>query len=156
MQDQLKISQLIFIFSILAICFAFFLQYFLGHQPCKLCIYQRIPYYIVVLVSVLYLIFKKYFKVYYSLLIFLLLSEFFISNYHTLSTFGILNYSGCESATLPKDITKLKDALMSDSLVVNCSNANLKFIGVPLSVYNSLFSFVFLLLITINEFKKKN
>ena len=156
MQDQLKISQLIFIFSILAICFAFFLQYFLGHQPCKLCIYQRIPYYIVVLVSVLYLVFKKYFKIYYSLLIFLLLSEFFISNYHTLSTFGILNYSGCESATLPKDITKLKDALMSDSLVVNCSNANLKFIGVPLSVYNSLFSFVFLLLITINEFKKKN
>jgi len=156
MQDQLKISQLIFIFSILAICFAFFLQYFLGHQPCKLCIYQRIPYYIVVLVSVLYLIFKKYFKIYYSLLIFLLLSEFFISNYHTLSTFGILNYSGCESATLPKDITKLKDALMSDSLVVNCSNANLKFFGVPLSVYNSLFSFVFLLLITINEFKKKN
>ena len=156
MQDQLKISQLIFIFSILAICFAFFLQYFLGHQPCKLCIYQRIPYYIVVLVSVLYLIFNKYFKIYYSLLIFLLLSEFFISNYHTLSTFGILNYSGCESATLPKDITKLKDALMSDSLVVNCSNANLKFFGVPLSVYNSLFSFVFLLLITINEFKKKN
>ncbi len=156
MQDQLKISQLILIFSILAICFAFFLQYFLGHQPCKLCIYQRIPYYIVVLVSVLYLIFKKYFKIYYSLLIFLLLSEFFISNYHTLSTFGILNYSGCESATLPKDITKLKDALMSDSLVVNCSNANLKFFGVPLSVYNSLFSFVFLLLITINEFKKKN
>lgn len=156
MQDKLKISQLIFIFSILAICFAFFLQYFLGHQPCKLCIYQRIPYYIVVLVSVLYLIFKKYFKIYYSLLIFLLLSEFFISNYHTLSTFGILNYSGCESATLPKDITKLKDALMSDSLVVNCSNANLKFFGVPLSVYNSLFSFVFLLLITINEFKKKN
>ena len=156
MQDQLKISQLIFIFSILAICFAFFLQYFLGHQPCKLCIYQRIPYYIVVFVSVLYLIFKKYFKIYYSLLIFLLLSEFFISNYHTLSTFGILNYSGCESATLPKDITKLKDALMSDSLVVNCSNANLKFFGVPLSVYNSLFSFVFLLLITINEFKKKN
>jgi len=156
MQDQLKISQLIFIFSILAICFAFFLQYFLGHQPCKLCIYQRIPYYIVVLVSVLYLVFKKYFKIYYSLLIFLLLSEFFISNYHTLSTFGILNYSGCESATLPKDITKLKDALMSDSLVVNCSNANLKFFGVPLSVYNSLFSFVFLLLITINEFKKKN
>jgi len=156
MQDQLKISQLILIFSILAICFAFFLQYFLGHQPCKLCIYQRIPYYIVVLVSVLYLVFKKYFKIYYSLLIFLLLSEFFISNYHTLSTFGILNYSGCESATLPKDITKLKDALMSDSLVVNCSNANLKFFGVPLSVYNSLFSFVFLLLITINEFKKKN
>lgn len=156
MQDQLKISQLIFIFSILAICFAFFLQYFLGHQPCKLCIYQRIPYYIIVFVSVLYLIFKKYFKIYYSLLIFLLLSEFFISSYHTLSTFGILNYSGCESATLPKDITKLKDALMSDSLVVNCSNANLKFFSVPLSVYNSLFSFVFLLLITINEFKKKN
>lgn len=156
MLDKIKISQIILIFSILAICFAFFLQYFLGHQPCKLCIYQRIPYYIVVLVSVLYLVFKKYFKIYYSLLIFLLLSEFFISNYHTLSTFGILNYSGCESATLPKDITKLKDALMSDSLVVNCSNANLKFFGVPLSVYNSLFSFVFLLLITINEFKKKN
>ena len=155
MLDKIKISQIILIFSILAICFAFFLQYFLGHHPCKLCIYQRIPYYLIILVSFFYFIFKKKFKIYYALLILLLFTEFVISNYHTLSTFGILNYSGCESATLPKDITKLKDALMNDSLVVNCTNANLKYFGVPLSIYNSLFSIAFLLIIALNGFKKK-
>jgi len=111
---------------------------------------------LIILVSFFYFIFKKKFKIYYTLLTLLLFTEFVISNYHTLSTFGILNYSGCESATLPKDITKLRDALMNDSLVVNCTNANLKYFGIPLSIYNSLFSIAFLLIIALNGLKKKN
>ena len=155
MLDIKKIFYGIFFFSIVSIFFAFYLQYILGHAPCKLCIYQRVPYYLIIVIGVINLLFNKYLKFSLFLISVLLLSELFISGYHTLSTFGIIEYTGCESATLPTDIDKLKEALLNDSLVVTCSNANLKFFGIPLSLYNTLFSAFFLLIIIINAYKKK-
>ena len=155
MLDIKKIFYGIFFFSIVSIFFAFYLQYILGHAPCKLCIYQRVPYYLIIAIGVINLLFNKYLKFSLILISVLLLSELFISGYHTLSTFGIIEYTGCESATLPSDINQLKEALLNDSLVVTCSNANLKFFGIPLSLYNTLFSAFFLLIIIVNAYKKK-
>ena len=155
MLDIKKIFYGIFFFSIVSIFFAFYLQYILGHAPCKLCIYQRVPYYLIIAIGVINLLFNKYLKFSLILISVLLLSELFISGYHTLSTFGIIEYTGCESATLPTDINQLKEALLKDSLVVTCSNANLKFFGIPLSLYNTLFSAFFLLIIIVNAYKKR-
>ena len=132
------------------------MQYVLGHAPCKLCTYQRIPYYIIILVGLITLFFPKIIKLTSFLLIFLLLAEFLVSNYHTLSTYEIISYSGCQSAEIPNDINQLKEALMSDTLIVNCSNANLKYFGIPLSIYNSFFSLMFLIVIVFNAYKEKN
>ena len=143
------------LFSIFAILSAFFMQYVLGHAPCKLCTYQRIPYYIIILVGLITLFFPKIIKLTSFLLIFLLLAEFLVSNYHTLSTFEVISYSGCQSAEIPSDINVLKEALISDTLIVNCSNANLKYFGIPLSIYNSFFSLMFLIVITFNAYKEK-
>ena len=144
------------LFSIFAILSAFFMQYVLGHAPCKLCTYQRIPYYIIILVGLITLFFPKIIKLTSFLLIFLLLAEFLVSNYHTLSTYDVISYSGCQSAEIPSDINQLKEALMSDTLIVNCSNANLKYFGIPLSIYNSFFSLMFLIVIVFNAYKEKN
>ena len=144
------------LFSIFAILSAFFMQYVLGHAPCKLCTYQRIPYYIIILVGLITLFFPKIIKLTSFLLIFLLLAEFLVSNYHTLSTYEVISYSGCQSAEIPNDINQLKKALMSDTLIVNCSNANLKYFGIPLSIYNSFFSLMFLIVIVFNAYKEKN
>ena len=155
MLDIKKIIYGIFFFSIVSILFAFYLQYILGHAPCKLCIYQRVPYYLIIAIGVINLLSNKYLKFSLFLISVLLLCELFISGYHTLSTFGIIEYTGCESATLPTDINQLKEALLNDKLVVTCSNANLKFFGIPLSFYNTLFSTFFLLIIILNAYKKK-
>ena len=128
----------------------------MGHAPCKLCTYQRIPYYIIILIGLITLFFPKIIKLTSFLLIFLLLAEFLVSNYHTLSTYEIISYSGCQSAEIPSDINQLKEALMSDTLIVNCSNANLKYFGIPLSIYNSFFSLMFLIVIVFNAYKEKN
>ena len=144
------------LFSIFAILSAFFMQYVLGHAPCKLCTYQRIPYYIIILVGLITLFFPKIIKLTSFLLIFLLLAEFLVSNYHTLSTYEVISYSGCQSAEIPNDINQLKEALMSDTLIVNCSNANLKYFGIPPSIYNSFFSLMFLIVIVFNAYKEKN
>ena len=144
------------LFSIFAILSAFFMQYVLGHTPCKLCTYQRIPYYIIILIGLITFFFPKIIKLTSFLLIFLLLAEFLVSNYHTLSTYEVISYSGCQSAEIPSDINQLKEALMSDTLAVNCSNANLKYFGIPLSIYNSFFSLMFLIVIVFNAYKEKN
>ena len=144
------------LFSTFAILSAFFMQYVLGHDPCKLCTYQRIPYYIIILIGLITFFFPKIIKLTSFLLIFLLLAEFLVSNYHTLSTYEIISYSGCQSAEIPSDINQLKEALMSDTLVVNCSNANLKYFGIHLSIYNSFFSLMFLIVIAFNAYKEKN
>ena len=144
------------LFSIFAILSAFFMQYVLGHTPCKLCTYQRIPYYIIILIGLITFFFPKIIKLTSFLLIFLLLAEFLVSNYHTLSTYEVISYSGCQSAEIPNDINQLKEALMSDTLNVNCSNANLKYFGIPLSIYNSFFSLMFLIVIVFNAYKEKN
>ena len=156
MINSKNIFYLAVLFSIFAILSAFFMQYVLGHEPCKLCTYQRIPYYIIILIGLITFLFPKIIKITSFLLIFLLLAEFLVSNYHTLSTFEVISYSGCQSAEIPSDINVLKEALMSDNLIVNCTNANLKYFGIPLSIYNSFFSLMFLIVIVFNAYKEKN
>ena len=155
MINSKNIFYLAVLFSIFAILSAFFMQYVLGHDPCKLCTYQRIPYYIIILIGLITFLFPKIIKITSFLLIFLLLAEFLVSNYHTLSTYEVISYSGCQSAEIPSDINVLKEALMSDTLIVNCTNANLKYFGIPLSIYNSFFSLMFLIVITFNAYKEK-
>ncbi len=149
------IFNLIFTFSIFSISFALYLEFFLGYMPCKLCTYQRVPYYLLIVVGFINIFSKKYFKYLYLILIILIFTELILSGYHSLVTFEIIEYSGCEISTLPSDINQLKEALLSDNLVVDCSNANLKYFGIPLSVYNFLFSNLFLLIIILNAYKKK-
>ena len=50
---------LILIFSVFSILFAFYVEYFLGHKPCNLCLLQRLPYIITVILIVFVLIFKN-------------------------------------------------------------------------------------------------
>ena len=156
MLSSKNILYLTVLFSVFAILSAFFMQYVLGHAPCKLCSYQRIPYYVIILIGLITLFFPKIIKLSFLLLIILLIAEFLISNYHTLSTYEIISYSGCQSVEIPNDINQLKEALISDTLIVNCSNANLEYFGIPLSIYNSFFSLMFLIIIAFNAHKEKS
>ena len=36
--------KIIFLFSFIALISAFFIEHILGHQPCNLCLIERIPY----------------------------------------------------------------------------------------------------------------
>ncbi len=155
MIKETNIFIIVFLFSLVAMTFAFILQYAYGYSPCKLCVYQRIPYYLILVLGVLYFFIKKYFKIVYLFFIALIIFELAISGYHSLTTFGIIEYNGCEAALLPTDINKLKEELMSNSLITTCSDANLPYFGIPLSVYNFLFSITFLILIILNAYKKE-
>ena len=75
----------ILLFTFLILIFAFIIEYLFDHEPCKLCIYQRIPYFLSILLIIQILLFGKYEKITLLLLSFLFIGSFLLAFYH----FGI-------------------------------------------------------------------
>ena len=45
------ILNIIFYICIIILCIAYFIEYVLGYQPCNLCLYERIPYFIAIIAA---------------------------------------------------------------------------------------------------------
>ena len=74
--------KIIFLFSFIALISAFFIEYILGHQPCNLCILERIPYGLsLVLISTIFIL-RKNEKFFILLLIITFVFSLAISFYH--------------------------------------------------------------------------
>ena len=50
---------IVLLLLILSLISAFIIEYGLGHKPCKLCLYQRYPYYISILLLTSIFVLKK-------------------------------------------------------------------------------------------------
>lgn len=84
-QDRKKIILLfsmIGVFSLLALIFAFYVELAIGLKPCILCLYQRIPYVIILIASLYYIIAKKYHKKIIFFIIISLAAEVSLAFYH--------------------------------------------------------------------------
>ena len=75
----------ILVLSILSLTIAYFIQYILGHKPCNLCLIERIPYGLSIILIIYNYIFKNHEKFILLLLIIIFVFSFAISFYH----FGI-------------------------------------------------------------------
>ena len=130
---------LILFFSIFVLGAAYFIQYILGYKPCKLCLYQRLPYIAAIFISFIGYNFFKVNKVLILIIIIFLVSVL-ISGYH----YGIENsifeeFSGCSSNSLEIiDKTELLKSLNEN--VVSCKDVNFKLLGISLAGINLLFS----------------
>ena len=51
--------KIIFLISFIALTSAFFIEYVLGHQPCNLCLIERIPYGLSIILIMLIFLIKK-------------------------------------------------------------------------------------------------
>ena len=79
------ILNLILLFSIFALIAAYFIQHVLKHQPCNLCLIERIPYIFSIIVISIFLFTKKFEKFSLMILSLIFFSATLISFYH----FGI-------------------------------------------------------------------
>ena len=85
-QLKKKIELYIILFlSIFALIGAYFIEYTLGNEPCNLCLLERIPYILIMILVILVLILKKFEKNIFFLLSLIFLSATILSFYH----FGI-------------------------------------------------------------------
>ena len=51
---------LILLFSVFALTAAYFIEYILDHQPCNLCLIERIPYAISIVLILLFIFIQKF------------------------------------------------------------------------------------------------
>ena len=147
-----NILNIIFLFSIFALLAAYFVEYILGHQPCNLCLIERIPYLLAVIIIFLVYIFKKNEKVYIILLSLVFISATLISFYH----FGIEQGFFKESlvCNLDNNITNLsKEDLIKElqQQTISCKNVSFRIFNLSLATINTIISLI-LSVITIKLF----
>ena len=137
---------IIFIVSLLSLLIALYIEFFLGYQPCKLCIYQRIPYLIAIFLTFLGRSYLKNLIWLYALLL-TFFSSFLLSGYH----FGIeqeifKEFTGCTGSSL--SITDKNELLkLLNSKVNSCKNVDFNIFGLSLAAINLFLSFIIFIFI---------
>ena len=149
--------KIIFLFSFIALISAFFIEYILGHQPCNLCLIQRIPYGLSTILIIFNFFLRKNIQFIILLLILIFLFSLILSFYH----FGIEQGFFEESAFCGvKDASNVisKEELLKQlqEKTVSCKDVTFKILGFSLTTINILVSLilVFLLIKIFNNYEK--
>ena len=132
---------LILLFSIFAILAAYFIQYVLGHEPCNLCLFERIPYFFSMIIILICLLIQKFEKI--TLIILSL--TFFIAALLSFYHFGIEQVFIKES--LVCDLNSQNEELSKEALLnqlkkmpVSCKDVTFKIFGLSLATFNIFIS----------------
>ena len=139
--------KLIFFISFFAVISAYFIEYVLGHQPCKLCLIERIPYVLSIVILSINYKFKKIEKFLSLLLILIFTFSLIISVYH----FGIEQDLFQESMIC--NIENNANILSKEQLLqelqkktVSCKDVTFRVFGFSLSTINIFLSLLLIVL----------
>ena len=139
----------IFLISLVALISAYFIEYMLGYQPCNLCLYERIPYFLAILIL---LINYKYNKL-EKYIIILLALNFFIATILSLYHLGI--EQGFIQESLLCDLEKGANIIDKDEILkelqkksISCKDVTFKIFGLSLTNYNIIISLLFTIYLT--------
>ena len=133
------ISILILIFLVLIS--AFIIELALGHEPCKLCIYQRIPYFLSIILIGLIFFVKKLEKITLLVLSLVFFISFILAFYHFGIEQGFFQEStACFTNNLQNELTKEQILEKLKQSNISCKNVSFKVLGLSLASINSIFS----------------
>ena len=143
MIHQKTILHLILLFSIFALSAAYFIEYILGHQPCNLCLIERIPYAISIIIIVICLFTQKFEKITLIILSITFFAAALLSFYH----FGI--EQGFIKESLVCDLNNPGNELSREALLnqlkempISCKNVTFKIFGLSLATFNVFISII--------------
>ena len=137
-----------FLFSILVfICLilisAFIIEHQLGYAPCKLCLYERIPYFLSIPLIIKMLFIKKYERIALLILFLVFISSTALAFYHFGIEQGFFSESlACTTGDLSKILSKeeLLQQLKQNS--ISCKDVNFRILGMSLAAINTIFSLI--------------
>ena len=137
-----NILLILILFIISASLFAaFIIQYELGHQPCKLCIYQRIPYILSIFLIIELIFFKKNEKTTLLLLSLIFIISVILAFYHFGIEQGFFTESFvCESVSFSETLTKDQLLEQLKQNIISCKDVSFKVLGLSLASINVIFS----------------
>ena len=135
------IIKLIFIISIVALASAFFIEYILGYQPCNLCILERIPYLLAIIIITLNYKFSHIEKHLILLLILIFLAATILSLYHLGIEQGFIEESLVCDLKNGSNLLSKEDILKQlQEKNVSCKDVTFKILGLSLTSYNIIIS----------------
>jgi disulfide bond formation protein DsbB len=147
--------QILFALSCLILLSALIVEYVLGYQPCNLCIIERIPYGLAIIILILNHLFKKD-QLFYTILLILVFSfSIIISVYHFGIEQGFIEESTvCASQNI--DLMTKEQILNSlKELNISCKNVAFRIFGLSLTTYN-LFASVLMLIMSLKILSLNN
>ena len=145
-KNFLKIT---FIVSLFALIFAYFIEYILGHQPCNLCLIERIPYLVALIIIVVNYKFNHLEKYLILLLIFVFLAGTLISLYHLGIEQGFIKESLlCDLKNGSKILTKEELLQQLQEKMVSCKDVTFKIFGFSLTTLNLIISLLITIIFT--------
>ena len=141
----------IFLISFIALVSAYFIEYILGHQPCNLCLYERIPYFLAILIVLINYKYNKLEKYLILSLAIIFLIATILSLYHLGIEQGFIQES------LLCDLEKGANIVDKDEILkqlqqknISCKDVTFQIFGLSLTSYNIIISI--LLTITLIRF----
>ena len=149
--------KIIFLFSFIALISAFFIEYILGHQPCNLCLIERIPYGLSIIIIMAIFLIKKNQKFLVLLLILIFIFSFTISFYHFGIEQGFFQESSvCGVMSLTESITKEELLKQLNEKTISCRDVTFRIFGLSLTSINIVISLLFIitLLKIFNNYEK--
>ena len=142
MNKKIILNSLIFL-SFIALSFAYFVEFVLGHKPCNLCKIERIPY-IGSIILISFLIFtNKWEKIILSIILLLFIFGSVTSIYHLGIEQGIISESLLCELGLNTNIQNSDDLLKSlEKTPISCKDVTFRIFGLSLATFNAFLSIV--------------
>ena len=133
----------IFLVSIIALVSAFFIEYILGHQPCNLCVLERIPYFLTIIIVLLIYKFIQFERFFILLLAIIFLAGTILSLYHLGIEQGFIQESlVCDLKNGSNLLSKEEILKQLQEKSVSCKDVTFKIFGLSLTSYNILISLI--------------
>ena len=157
MSDQSikKIFIVIFTLSFFSLAAALYVEYILGFKPCILCIYQRVPYAIALLISLI-AFYTGNKKLLLLILVLTFGASFLLSGYHVGIEKGIIEpIFSCTGDNI--NVLEKEEILKSlNTIQPDCKDVDFSIFGISLATLNFINSFVLTIVIVyIFKYAKK-
>ena len=141
-KNNILLIFLLFVISASLIA-AFVIEYALGHQPCKLCIYERIPYILSIFLIIELIFFKKNEKTTLLLLSLIFVISGILAFYHFGIEQGFFTESFvCEGISFSETLTKEQLLEQLKQNLISCKDVSFRVLGLSLASINVIFSLI--------------
>ena len=140
--------KIIFFISLISLISAFYIEYVLGHQPCNLCLIQRVPYGLCIILLILNYFHRKDEKFIILLLALIFSFSFLVSFYHFGIEQGFFNESAVCTMKNISDIISKEELLKQLQLkTISCKDVTFILFGFSLTTFNIIISLIFFTLL---------
>ena len=156
-ENYLKI---VFFISFISLISAYFIEYILGHQPCNLCLIERIPYGLSVLIIIGNFVYNKNQKFLIILLVLIFIFSLIVSFYHLGIEQGIFEESAVCKIKSTTDIISKEELLKQlQTKTTSCKDVTFRIFGFSLTTINIVINLLLLflsskILLNYEKFKK--